>query len=522
MASREELKSALITAHNAGNTEHAKILAQALAGLDIEEQAAPKEMPVEGNAAGRFLSGVGANVLDAASGVAELIPGVTENNPIAQAAKEGLKSATGYAGGAGKLVGGAVPYLAMPEGTIPAALTAAGIGAATGHGGLEDRAISGALAGAGQLAPEAVTAVGRGIGKTIGELGTHTGGETIVDAARAGLKGGAKQEAFINYLRDKLPLTNIVNLAEKGKKGVIAKRSEAYQREMAPLLEDKTILNYLPIEEAINSAKQIGTYEGHVVNPSAVELHNKLKPIIEEWSGRPYPQGKAYVSPQTGEIIQPMHEPFPPEQSQTMAGVDALKKRIGGLYDKIPMEAKQEKAVLDTVYGKVRDAIVKQNPKYGDIMEKDIAFRDKIDELTKELSITGKSGSDSTTLRKLLAIPRNNANTNYGKRVELARELEENGADNLMTMLNGAALNSFKPRGLGGAVGGMSAGGSLTSLLYGQPGVAAALAGATLMQSPRLMGEAALKVGQAGRYAGKIPMGKQAIISAILNKQNQE
>jgi hypothetical protein len=333
--------------------------------------------------------------------------------------------------------------------------------------------------------------------------------------ARAGYTGGEKMAQANRFLNENAPLTDIVRNAEKGQQGLAQARSIAYQNEMAPLLADPTVHNFAPIANAMNGAKEMGTYHGHVVNPAAVAMANKLDPIIKEWSGQPYANGGALMPG------------FDPADAHTVAGLDALKKRIGVMYDKIPLEAKQERAVLDKVYGNVRNEITKQNPVYGDIMERDIQFQDDLANLKKELSMTGKKGNDGTVLRKLLAVPRNNANTNYGARVTLAKMLEDNGADNLMTQLNGAALNSFKPRGIGGAIGTGTVGALGYGLTGGNPAIIPATLGMLAMQSPKLMGNAAMKTGQLSRRLeqginNRTPNAlRAAALAQLLNSQGQ-
>lgn len=492
MATLAQIEKALHNAHNAGDEEAARHLAGVYKSMSKQP---------EKSGTSRFLSGVGGSLLDAAGNVAELIPGVSQNNPVSMAGEQGLNQATGTAGSVGKFVGSAVPYVALPQKIIPSMIGSAIIGAATSDGDLKNRAIGGGAAAGGAAIggalPYALKAGGRFAGKIIGELGTHTGGDTIIDAAASGMKGGKKQKIFIDYLRGNEPLSNIVDVAEKGKAGLKQAQREAYKSQITPIFQDKTVLNYSPIEDAINEASKIGKYKGHTVKPSAVNIANELEPIIQEWSGNPIPVGKAYISPETGKMIQKTKPGFKIEDAHTIEGLDALKKRIGDLYDSVE-EGTPEKKVLSTVYAKVKQAIETQNPKYKNVMEKDQEFRNLVNELNKELSLS-QTTTDSTALRKLLAIPRNNANTNYGNRVALAQLLEDNGSDNLMTMLNAAALNSFKPRGLGGMIGGGTAAGSGVAALTGNPLIALTLAATAAGQSPRLMGEAALKTGQLSR-----------------------
>jgi len=387
---------------------------------------------------------------------------------------------------------------------------------------------SGAVKKASKLAEPAVKATGRTAGTVIGEFGTHTGGGTIQDAARAGFEGGAKLKAFTENMSGKVPVEDIVAIAEKGKAGLIKAQRAHYLNSMANIIKDKTVLNYRPIEKALEDASRIGTYEGHTVKPSAVNVANQLKPIIDEWSGKPYPAGKPRLDMNTGKIVQPMNPAFPTDKAHTIEGLDKLKQRVGDLYDSVD-EGTPEKTVLNKVYGSVRDAIVKQNKGYSKLMDEEMASRNLMNELNKELSLSSNT-TDSTTLRKLLSVPRNNANTNYGMRVNLAKALENNGAKNLMSMLNGQALNSFKPRGLGSIGASGASGAALYALGQGNVPAFLSLSALTATQSPKLMGHIAIKTGQVAKLSKNMlestgtaydKLGlKPAIISAII--QNQE
>ena len=388
--------------------------------------------------------------------------------------------------------------------------------------------LSGAVKKTSKLAEPAVKATGRAAGTVIGEFGTHTGGGTIQDAARAGFEGGAKLNAFTENMSGKVPVEDIVAVAEKGKAGLIKAQRAHYLKSMAEIIKDKTKLNYMPIEKALEDSLRIGKYKGHTVKPSAVNVANQLKPIIDEWSGKPYPAGHLRLNMNTFKIEQPMHPAFPASKSHTIEGLDKLKQHVGDLYDSVD-EGTPEKTVLNKVYGSIKDAIVKQNKGYSKLMDEEMASRNLMNELNKELSLSSNT-TDSTTLRKLLSVPRNNASTNYGMRVNLAKALEDNGAENLMSMLNGQALNSFKPRGIGSIGASGASGAALYALAQGNIPAFTTLAALTATQSPKLMGNLAIKTGKGAKLAkdmlestgtayDKLGL-KPAIISAII--QNQE
>lgn len=360
-----------------------------------------------------------------------------------------------------------------------------------------------------------VSSVGGQIANVIGEYGTHTGGETVRDMARAGLAGGEKKLQANRFLNEGAPLEEIVANAKKGLSGLKKADSAAYTSAMAPLLADTTVLDYQPIVNAMRGVTNAGiNAHGHIENPASVKMAANLAPIIKEWSGQPYVQNA---------IQQPA---YPATQAHTLAGLDSLKKRVYQEYKKAAIGS-PERDVGKQAYGAVRGALSDQVPAYGDVMINSANAIKRRKGLEKELSLT-ENATDGVALRKILSVPRNNANTNYGNRVEMARLLEENGAEHLMTQLNAAALNSYKPRGLGGSfVSGGGSVGSLGLLLSGHPEYAAALLAASMSQSPRLMGNAAMATGTTARKIEKAltkPYAKHgasfAALAQILNSDD--
>jgi hypothetical protein len=115
---------------------------------------------------------------------------------------------------------------------------------------------------------------------------------------------------------------------------------------------------------------------------------------------------------------------------------------------------------------------------------------------------------------------RNNANTNYGRRVDLARELEATGvpgADTLFPQLAGQMLSSKTPRGIQGGILPASAGGAALMTGMTNPATLGAIGLGALASSPRLIGEAAYYGGKAAgttkmlsdalkNYTGKVPL----------------
>ena len=120
---------------------------------------------------------------------------------------------------------------------------------------------------------------------------------------------------------------------------------------------------------------------------------------------------------------------------------------------------------------------------------------DLLREVEKTLSMNPRANVD-TQVRKLQSIMRNNANTNYGRREELGRMLEAQGAENLYPQLAGQALSSPTPRslqGIGSALAGANQ--AFTNPMY-LPGLALA--------SPRAIGEMTYATGRAAKLADQL------------------
>ena len=183
----------------------------------------------------------------------------------------------------------------------------------------------------------------------------------------------------------------------------------------------------------------------------------------------------------------------------TAEGLDILKRKVDDLYP-LQAQASQEARVVADLRNKIKAQIVKQVPEYVDVMK---PYEEAIrleKELVKELSLNRK-GAAGTTLRKLQSTMRNNVNTAYGNRLELLNKLDPE----LLPDLSGQALSEIAPRGLQRAVGGGAA-------AYGAFVEPTALLGLPF-QSPRLVGETALKIGQAQRLAQ--PISQLPIIPTI-------
>ena len=318
------------------------------------------------------------------------------------------------------------------------------------------------------MAGKAVKAAGGLTADVIGGIGTHTGGESLKQAFRSGMEGGQSQASLIANMRGKAPMTDVLNAAKANLDDMARAKSAEYRAGMAKVSGDKSVLSFDGIDSAMRNAGDAVQFKGQIKNARAADLLQKISNEVNAW------------------------KKLPASEYHTPEGLDALKQKIGALVEGVPFEEKTARMVGNKVYHAIKDEITKQAPVYSDVMKGYSEASDQIKEIERALSLGGKASVD-TTMRKLQSLTRNNANTNYGNRLDLANQLAAQGGREIMPALSGQALNTWTPRGIGNAVAGVT---GMGAAHFGGPAAGLATLAA---QSPRLMGESALKAGQLAR-----------------------
>lgn len=326
------------------------------------------------------------------------------------------------------------------------------------------------------IAAKGVTAGAKGLGKLsseiVGGIGTRTGGESILQAGKAGFAGGETAKQFSQNLRGQAPLTDVLETAKMNLDDMARARAAQYRQGMASVSGDKTILNFSSIDKSVLDAGNKVRFGSQIKNPKAAEVLQSLSDEINNW------------------------KQLDPAQYHTPEGLDALKQKISGIVDSIPYEEKTARMVGNQIYQSIKGEITKQAPAYAKVMKDYSEATDLIREIERTLTGTDKTSVD-TAMRKLQSLMRNNVNTNYGNRSALAKELVKGGGRDIMPALAGQSLNTWTPRGLGNAVAGLT---GLGAHAYGGMGLSLPV---LAMQSPRLVGEAAMKSGQMARTVAK-------------------
>lgn len=378
---------------------------------------------------------------------------------------------------------GNIPQVAKATNMIPSFARNVGqqtaIGAGTGYAltpdaaGRGESALFGAVGGAGG---EFVRPIAQSTGKFMAEalgLSTGTGSDAVKQAFKSGVTGDRQ---FVENMRGNVPVTDILEQAQGAMQTLKQNRRDAFQKGFESTKQNQTFLDFKPIETKFDNAIQSLTVKG-VGGVSASKVGQKtlddvaeIKAVVDEWKTKP--------------------------ELHTAEGLDALKRRIDDVYRQDM--SNEAKSILTQTRGAVKQTIVKQDKNYAKTMKDYEEGLSLERELEKALSLGDKASAD-TAIRKLQSLMRNNANTSYAYRQELANILRNETGTDLMPALAGQSMQSFTPRGIQKLVPSLTAGSGVGAAAVGA-GPAALIPLATLpLQSPRVVGEAVYGTGRAAR-----------------------
>jgi hypothetical protein len=297
-----------------------------------------------------------------------------------------------------------------------------------------------------------VNAAGKA-GKGVLGVSTGVGPETIAQAAKAGVEGN---KPFLSNLRGEVPMTDVLDKAKGALENMRRQKNAEYRANMEGLKSDKTVLDFTGIDKAVADAAEMVSFRGQSKNQAASGAVQKMADDVQVW------------------------KQLDPKEFHTPEGLDALKQRLGGILESIPYEQKAARRAAGQIYDSVRSEIANQAPTYSKTMADYAKAADEISEIERALSLGDRAAKD-TAMRKLQSLTRNNVNTNYGNRTELAKTLGKGGAD-ILPDVAGQAMSQMAPRGLVGQAGGL---GTLGAAAYGaNPYALLALP----FQSPRAVG----------------------------------
>lgn len=331
-----------------------------------------------------------------------------------------------------------------------------------GSGAMFGAALPGVVKVAGETG-KLVTKAASSLTKNALGATTGAGAETFGAAYRAGKEGGTN---FVENMRGNVPITDVLDNAKDALSKMRVERGNQYRSGMLDISKDKSVINFAPIDNAVQSLQKMGSYKGQVINKNAAGTVDEVSSLVNQWKS------------------------LDPAEYHTPEGLDALKKAIGDVRDATQFGSPGRKAA-DTAYNAVKSQIDSQAPTYSKVMKDYAQASESLTEIEKALSLGNKAAAD-TSMRKLQSLMRNNVNTNYGNRLDLAKKLEANGAD-ILPAIAGQAASSLTPRGLQGLA---ATGAGFASLA--NPMTLAALP----FTSPRLMGELSYGLGAMNRGVG--------------------
>jgi hypothetical protein len=312
---------------------------------------------------------------------------------------------------------------------------------------------------------------GRGLAEITG-LQTGAGGQAVREAYKAGAAGGDAGQAFKGAMRGRTDMLDMLDEAKQSVSEMGRQRAAAYKSGMVDVTKDKSILSFQNIDKSLGSAVDSVTFKGKVKAPTAADALSKVQSEVQAWKN------------------------LDPKQYHTPEGLDALKQRIGDIRESIPLQETNARRVVGQVYNSIKNEIAMQAPSYAKTMQDYSKATDAIKEIERTLSLGEKAAPD-TAIRKLQSVMRNNVNTNYGRRSELARQIDTQGT--IIPSIAGQALSEFTPRGIQRMAAAPTAG-----VAYMVGGGLPAAAGSALLSSPRLVGETAYGLGSIQRGARNV------------------
>jgi len=333
-------------------------------------------------------------------------------------------------------------------------------------------------------------------------LKTGVGAEPITQAVKAGREGNT---TVLANMREQVPITQVLDDARTNLAQMNLDKQKDYRSGMVNIKNDKSVLDLSGVEAVLKNAENSTGFKqsGIPKDAKAVEVLQKIRDKIDQWKR------------------------LDPAEYHTPEGLDYLKQSLWDDFGKLGREEKTAYSVGKQVYDAVKNQISTQAPEYSKVMKNYTDASDQIKEIERALNL-GNTASADTAMRKLQSLMRNNVNTNYGQRLELAKQLEAMGGNEIMPALAGQALSSKLPRGLQSATNVPSAYMAFTA---GGPALAALDLAAS---SPRLVGEAAYKYGQMANALNKakqpvtdifkkLPVSAQeAKLAALLAAQSNE
>jgi len=356
----------------------------------------------------------------------------------------------------------------------------------------ESSDVANPLTAAGKVVTKPISMAGSATKGILGRT-TGVGSEAVNQAVLAGETGN---EVFTQNLRKASNMEDAVKIAQTGLENMRQKKNEAYRSGMVDVSDDKSVLDFGDVDTAIANAKTKNYSHGEFRDVDAQAALDKVERLVNKWKSKP-------------------------PEDRTPEGLDFLKQKINNeILSKLDYQKDAfARNLVGDVYNELKSTITKQAPTYAEVMQNYGKASEQIDEIKRALSLNKKASAD-TALKKLQSILREDVSSSFGHRKQLAQQLIDSGAQDLMPALAGQALSTWRPRGILGDIETGAAG------LYALTNPIGALTKIPFIM-PRSVGEMAYAYGKgkgaAKKLAGKSPVTKSQAkkLGLLLQQANQ-
>lgn len=346
------------------------------------------------------------------------------------------------------------------------------------------------------------------LGEGVGWAAKHTLGQSTLagpDAVAQSVKSGfTGDKTFVQNMREDVPMEKVLEDVDEGVRKVRDQAQADYRRDFpqsaaqidptpiheqfAKIMSDADSPGTLPLDKKV-SAETMGGIDkvrGVIDDATTKKVWVETEPstVVKNADGTPAMRGRWERTPKPVDIFE----------------LDALKQKLNDMYP-AGDAPDQVKRVIANINHKIGDEIGKAAPDYLTVMEKYGTAAERLKDIRKSLSQTQGAGVDT----KLMKLRRGFNATSEGKRAaSMIDELEAATDNPIRSQMAGQMMQNWLPGG-GRLIPRMGMVGlGLLGAQAGGAGVASLGAlGAAPFFSPRLVGEAGYKLGQAGRFAAK-------------------
>ena len=319
--------------------------------------------------------------------------------------------------------------------------------------------------------------LGKGVAATGKAAGTGTkfytgtasgaGVDAVEQAYKSGAEGGASAEAFTGAMRGNIDIQTILTQAKDALLNMKIAKNNQYKANQKALSANKQIITFSGIDDAVTKALNMVVYKGEVINEAGFKAVKAAQKLVNDWKAKD------------------------PSDFHTPVDIDQLKQKIYSIVEKQEYGS-QARLAVNQIRNGIDKEIKVQSPSYSKMMEDYSRQAGLVEQLEKAFKL-GDKASQEAAIRALQQSVRNNLNTGFGMKKQLAENLDSAGGSNVLPMAAGSSLNSPVPRGIQGATAVPAA--FVANSVGGIPLMLANVAAS----SPRFVGEAAFKAGQLSR-----------------------